>query len=226
MQITNILRKHVSFYAFLGQKECHKLILFSVLNDIRKGVYADAILKLRNKIDDKQSYRKKKKQLPSVCFSGIFWDSHYKHNVNLYTNLLVVDIDHIENEKSGIRQLLINDPKIVALWESASGQGFKALLYINYSSTISPENLWVVHEKCAFPQVQQYLKKSYGIKIDPSGKDVTRHCFVSYDPNIFLRREFEPFNVTVNLSSEAMEQIRKQYLSRKQFRNRKQSIQE
>lgn len=155
-----------------------------------------------------------------MCFCGLFWGRHYKHDLNLYTNLLVIDIDHIENNKSEIKRTLIDDPKVVAVWDSVSGQGLKALLYVEYSCQVQPENLWVVHEKCAFPQVQRYLKESYGIEIDPSGEDVTRHCFVSFDPDIFLRKEFQPFEVAVELLETAMARIRKQYLSRKYIRRR------
>lgn len=80
---------------------------------------------------------------------------------------------------------------------------------------VLPENLWVVHEKCAFRQVLRYLKKVHQIKIDPTGRDITRHCFMSFDPDIFLRKEFEPFNVVVNLSEESMSEIRLRYVSRK-----------
>lgn len=222
MQTTDILRKHVSFYDSLRQKECCRRTLFSVLNDIRTGVYADVVLHVRNRVDDKQSYRTKKKRLPAICFCGIFWGSHYKHDVNLYTHLLVVDIDCIENKKTEIKQTLIDDPKIVAVWDSVSWQGLKALLYVDYSTDVLVENLWVVHEECAFPQIQRYLKTSYGIEIDPNDKSVTRYCFVSFDPDIFLRKEFEPFKVDVDLSEAAMSKIRTRYLRRKYIRqNRK-----
>lgn len=218
MDAVDILNKHVAFYEFLGHKECSRRTLFSILNDIRKGVHADAVLKLRKNVDNVQLYRNQKKRLPSVCFCGIFWGSHYKYDVNLYTNLLVIDIDYIKNDRLEIKRLLMNDPKIVAVWDSVSGQGLKALLYINYLSAVLPENIWVVHEMCAFPQVQKYLKESYGINIDPSGKDVTRYCFMSYDPDIFLRKEFDVFDVTVDLSEVSICKIKKRYLNRKYYK--------
>lgn len=218
MQTIDIVGKDVSFYEFLGQKECRRRTLFSVLNDIRKCVYADAVLKLRKNINNERFYRKHKKNLPSVCFSGLFWGSHYKHDVNLYTNLLVIDIDCDENKRLPIKHVFVDDPRIVAVWDSVSGRGLKALLYVNYTSKVAPKNLWVIHEKCAFPQVQSYLKNTYDIDIDPSGKDVTRHCFMSFDPDIFLRKEFLPLDVVVDLSEAEMCRIRKQYLSRKCIR--------
>lgn len=221
MQTTDILRKHVSFYDSLRQKECCRRTLFSVLNDIRTGVYADAVLRVRSRVDDKQSYRTKKKRLPAICFCGIFWGSHYKHNLTSYTNLLVIDIDHVRDDRLKIKRTLIDDPKIVAVWDSVSGQGLKALLYLDYSVDVSLGNLWVAHEECAFPQVQRYLKASYGIEIDPNDKSVTRYCFVSFDPDIFLRKEFEPFEVDVDLSEAAMSKIRTRYLRRKYIRQNK-----
>lgn len=40
MDAVDILNKHVAFYEFLGHKECSRRTLFSILNDIRKGVHA------------------------------------------------------------------------------------------------------------------------------------------------------------------------------------------
>lgn len=215
MQTIDILRKQVSFYESLRQRECASRTLFSVLNDIRKGVYADVILKIREHVGEKRVYLEQKRCLPSVCFCGIFGGGHYKHDMELYTNLLVIDIDHVHDNISAIRRALVGDPKIVAVWTSVSGQGLKALVHVEYSCEVMSENLWVVHEKCAFPQVLRYLKKTHRIRIDPIGRDITRHCFMSFDPDIFLRKEFEPFKVNVNLSEESMSEIRTRYVSRK-----------
>lgn len=219
MQTVDILRKQVSFYPCVMRPECSRRTLFSALNDIRTGVYAESVQAVRKNLGNKQAYRAKKRRLPTICFCGIFWQSHFKHDLNLYTRLMVIDIDHLGDNMSEVRQALIGDPKIVAVWESVSGQGLKALMYMNYSRELLPENLWVAHEKCAFPQVRRYLKKTHGVEIAPTGKDVTRHCFVSFDPDIFLRRTFEPFDVTVNLTDDAMAGIRKQYLKRRAVRN-------
>ena len=215
MQTADILRKHVSFYESLRQRECDCRTLFSVLNDIRKGMYADVISKIREHIGEKRVYLEQKRRLPSVCFCGIFGSSHYKHDMDLYTNLVIVDIDHVHDNISAIRQALVDDPKIVAVWPSVSGQGLKALVHVEYSCEVMSENLWVVHEKCAFPQVLRYLKKTHRIRIDPIGRSITQRCFMSFDPDIFLRKEFEPFKVIVNLSEEAMAKMRTEYLRRK-----------
>lgn len=72
MQTIDIVGKDVSFYEFLGQKECRRRTLFSVLNDIRKCVYADAVLKLRKNINNKRFYRKHKKICRLCAFLGYF----------------------------------------------------------------------------------------------------------------------------------------------------------
>lgn len=71
----------------------------------------------------------------------------------------------------------------------------------------------------SFFGIERYSKEFYGFEIDPCGKDVTRHCFVSFDPEIFLRKAFEPFDVIVDLSETAMAGIRRRYLSRKRVRH-------
>lgn len=43
--------------------------------------------------------------------------------------------------------------------------------------------------------VSNYIQYKYNILIDPSGKDVTRLCFVSYDSNIVIKDSFKSFDV-------------------------------
>ena len=79
---------------------------------------------------------------------------------------------------------------------------------------------WIYHEHCAFPQIEKYLRETCDIDIDPSGDDITRLCFVSYDPDIHMKKEFTPFKVSCNLSKNQINKIRWRYnYSRKNVRN-------
>jgi hypothetical protein len=53
------------------------------------------------------------------------------------------------------------------------------------------------HHKLAFQQVSDYYEQALQLEVDPSGKDVSRLCFMSYDPDCFRNINAEPFNVNI-----------------------------
>ncbi len=76
---------------------------------------------------------------------------------------------------------------------SPSGNGLKLLFKID------PE----LH-LASFKGIEKYLKETYDLSADPSGKDVSRACFISYDPDLHKYESAEKFKnivqdeVTVN----------------------------
>lgn len=214
MDTTDILNKRISLCLDIHAKSYHTITLFEALNSIRNGKYKMQIENIRRLynigIPAIAGYKSKKKQLPSYIFSGLFFDSRFKFDISGYTSLLVVDIDKLE-DTSTIKELLKNDPHIIATWISPSGNGLKALFYLDYNKSFSLADIWIYHEHCAFPQIESYLRITYGIFIDSTGCDITRLCFVSYDPAILLKKEFIPFKVECNLSNNQIHKIRWKY---------------
>lgn len=223
MNTCDILNKRVSLCLDIRAKSYRSISLFEALNSIRKGKYKTQIENIRRLYGLGESaiagYKSKKKRLPSFVFSGSLFDTRFKFDICSYTSLLVVDIDKLESVDV-IKASLKSDPHIIATWLSPSGNGLKALFYLEYDKQYSQTDAWIYHEHCAFPQVDGYLRKTYGIDIDQTGKDITRLCFVSYDPEIHLKREFEPFVVNCNLNEKSVKRIRTQYYSRKQIRHK------
>ncbi len=222
MYTIEILNKRVSLYRNIHADKAHAITLFEALNSIRTGIYKSQIENVRRLYSFGQPstarYKSKKKQLPSFLFSGSLFETKFKFDLYGYTSLLVIDIDRPESIDT-IKESLKNDSYIISTWLSPSGNGLKALLYIEYDIACAINDGWIYHEHCAFPQVQKYLRHTYGIEIDHTGADISRLCFVSYDPNIHLKKEFEPFKVTCNLSNNKIHQIRWKYYSQKKIRN-------
>lgn len=212
MDTRDILTKRISLCLNIHAKSYKTITLFDALNAIRTEVYKKQIENIRELYSNGNiaSYRAKKKQLPAYIFSGILFDSRHKFDISGYTSLLIVDIDKIDEVKT-IKSQLQSDPYFVCIWKSPSGKGLKALIYLTYTDLIDPENIWVIHEHCAFPQIRNYLKTNYGIQIDKTGADITRLCFVSSDPEIHLKREFEPFIVQNKLNKKQIWKIRTKY---------------
>jgi len=102
-------------------------------------------------------------------------------NLKSHTGLIQADFDHVFDPES-FREKLINDPFVFVLFRSASGNGLKMILKID------PKK----HQE-SFKAVSAYFAIRYGLQIDPVAKDVTRLCYYSHDPEIFLNENASVF---------------------------------
>lgn len=221
METQNILNKRISFCPNVHAKSYKSISLFEALNSIRTGNYEKQIGNIRRLLINNNipSYKAKKKQLPAYIFSGIAFGNRYKFDISGYTSLIVVDIDKSENIEL-VKSQLKSDCYVISVWLSPSGNGLKALFYVEYNSPIKEEDIWVLHEYCVFPQIENYLLTKYSIQVDRTGADITRLCFVSSDSDIHLKREFEPFTIDITLTSKQIWNIkRKYYYGRKNVRD-------
>jgi len=214
MNTIDILNKRIALCLDIRVRTYQSISLFEALNSIRIGKYKTQIENIRRLYNLGMSaitgYKSKKKQLSAFLFSGSIFDTGFKFDVYGYSSLLIVDIDKLESVES-IKESLKKDSHIIATWLSPSGNGLKALLYLEYDKQHPHTHTWIYHEHCAFPQIEKYLRETYNINIDPTGDDITRLCFVSYDPDIHLKREFTPFKVSCNLSNNQINKIRWRY---------------
>ncbi len=221
MKTRDILNKRISFCPNIQTKSYRSITLFEALNSIRTNTYAKQISNIRRLLrnNDIQSYRAKKKQLPAYIFTGIASGNRYKFDISGYTSLIIVDIDKLETIEL-IKSQLKSDRHVISVWTSPSGNGLKALFNVEYANPLNDEEIWVLHEYCAFPQIENYLSTNYGIQVDRTGADITRLCFVSSDSDIHLKREFEPFIIDITLTSKQIWNIKtKYYYGRKEVRN-------
>lgn len=143
----------------------------SVLEKIRSGgMHKNTILTMRTM--DKAGLNAEKRKLPVICFGGTF-SARNKASLTNASGLMVLDFDHVEKMQE-TRDKLCSLPYMYSVFTSPSGSGLKALVHI--------------------PKVKDDAEfKSYfnGIfskvpGIDPSGKDISRACFFSYDPDIYI----------------------------------------
>ncbi len=159
--------------------------LLDELEDIKEGKYKFIIEKCRNftKKNDYDSYKTLKIKLPIVTFCGKFNNGRKLENLEVYNNIMILDIDNIElSNIPYIKDKLRNDKYIYSVWLSPSNEGLKALVKV-YSS---PEE-----HKLSFNSLKEYFKTKYNITLDNSGSDITRLCFVSWDENLYLNLNSE-----------------------------------
>lgn len=154
-------------------------------------------LKSTRLLSDKEQNKIKSTKLPFVTISGIFKERKIG-KLEEYSGLICIDIDKLESEeeanslKDKLFQIKI---KPVLAFISPRGKGVKAV----YGKIQNIEE-----HKIVFNLLQNYLNYELGIEIDISGKDVSRACFLSYDPKAILDLE----NEKINLFDTLKEQIK------------------
>lgn len=117
-----------------------------------------------------------KKKLPAVTWSGTF-SQRKAEKIKEYSGLICIDIDKLESEELYRRRMeLRSDPYTFVMFISPSGKGLKVIV---------PVKGGVEKQLVNFLGLQQYYNDTYKIQIDQSGKDVSRLCFLSHDPEFY-----------------------------------------
>ncbi|WP_342328064.1 BT4734/BF3469 family protein [Pedobacter sp. FW305-3-2-15-E-R2A2] len=132
-----------------------------------------------------EKYTLFKETLPAVTFSGTFFPSRSILNLKSYSSLIIMDIDKVGANLDYIKDILSNDPYVLAVWLSPSADGFKYLIVNNQSKD---------DHKSVYAAAVHYYRTKYNIEVDTSGSDIPRLCFVSHDPNIKINYDCVPFD--------------------------------
>lgn len=191
----------ITRFKTVKSREYSTIQMFEELRDIKSGKYKDLILKCREAIEagNKDLYTNLKTQLPAVTFCGEFKNGHKVSDLVIYNKLIVIDIDGLLPENIlSIKNSLISDKYILALWNSPSGRGLKGLIKTN-----STED----NHKDYFNSLRIYFLDNYHIELDKSGSDVSRLCFSSWDENIFYNSTSETYidSIKIDTNTKASE---------------------
>jgi hypothetical protein len=193
-----LLTKQVSYHKTVWSPPLIEVSVQAVLNDIRGGKHARQIDHLRNLLSrgEEDQYSVDKKQLPGVTFSGTFSGTRRGQALKQYSALLVLDIDHINDDELTIAgQALRKDIHVLACWKSPSGNGLKGLVGLSFTKDHEDLDVRIKH-RAAFVRVSKHFQDSYGISLDQSGSDVTRLCFLSSDPSLHIRNTIACFTIS------------------------------
>jgi len=182
----------------------HVATVDDIIDAIYNGKWKDKIDLIRNAKND-QWRTKYKNALPCVTFSGSF-SKRNSTSMTSYSQLMTLDIDTKDAEVAKrIKNKLSKSRYIFTAFYSPSG-GVKALVKVN----CKPEH----HKRYVFPVVQRQIEAFINHKIDDSGKNVDRLCFVSFDDDLHYNDASEVYSVNVDhmiLSEEKrrVEQLKK-----------------
>lgn len=147
---------------------------------IKSDDYKDITIKLRTIADPKEKRIYKANNFDYVTFSGEF-ERRNDDNLIRHSSLITIDFDHLENLNEVKNQLLQDEYfETEMLFTSPSGDGLKWVIKIDLSQAT---------HQVFFKAVANYLKDTYNLEVDQSGKDISRACFLAYDPLAFLNKK-------------------------------------
>jgi hypothetical protein len=157
--------------------------------------FIDFIVQLRKvQTIDSKKYRELKTKLPYVV-AAVFNPNFRKIEHFALTSYLIIDIDHLSEKEISINKLsskLQGDNRIVLMFKSPSGDGLKLFFKFNEP--------FYDHGKCTM--FYKLFAHEFGIQyainqvVDKRTSDVSRACFVSYDPDIWYNINPEIIDVS------------------------------
>lgn len=148
------------------------------LDRIQNGKHEKIIKDLRAEIDPEKKVLIKG-SLSAVTFCGTF-TTRKKDALKQGSGLAILDFDKLDNLLE-YKENLKSNPLIFACWISPSGNGLKALIRIP-----------IIQSDEDYKSIFKQIKEIYP-DIDDSGKDISRLCFESYDPDIYINLESKLF---------------------------------
>lgn len=177
-----MLTNKISCFKGIGREIIGEISIIGFLNLIKSSESFKAKIEEYRSETDKQKREELKKKLPAVTFSGTFKQHRNDTNLKTYSNYIVIDIDITDvGIVKRVKELMVQDPHIVTFFTSPSG-GIKALVYGELhhreQSTIM------------YPFIIWYFQKYYNIELDSTSRNVSRLCFCSYDPDIYIAKKY------------------------------------
>jgi len=174
------------FPSAFAREPVKSITLADLIELIRCETWLHEILSLRESLaaGNRAAYDAAKRLLPAVMLSGSVRtrstaapeeDRAITHSGYLQADLDAKDHPHLTLVE--MAALVRKDKHVLAAFVSPSGLGLKAIIRIPADSAT---------HRAAFDAAAKHFAK-LGLKLDPATKDPGRLCFVSHDPDAWLR---------------------------------------
>jgi hypothetical protein len=152
-----------------------------ILDRIKDGQSKDLIKTIRI-TKDKSERQEIKKELPSICFSGTF-TKRADAAIDEHSGLICLDFDGYPKKKDMLeaKERLSKSEYVFAVFISPSGNGLKVVVRI----PADPES-----HKQYFNGLKKHFDSPY---FDVTSKNVSRACYESYDPHVYINENSTTF---------------------------------
>ena len=145
-----------------------------ILERIKEGATKELVKKIR--LEKNKSERNElKKQLPAICFSGQF-TKRADNSLSQHSGLICLDFDGYQKQKELLqdKETISKNKYVYSIFISPSGNGLKVLVKI-------PED--AENHTNYFNSLDKHFNSLY---FDKTSKNISRVCYESYDPLIFI----------------------------------------
>lgn len=154
------------------------ITLSEFIQGIRSGQeWKKHVLWVREAIDDKNEYDRRKGTSACVTIGGTFDGEKKAENLRLPSGLLAADLDHLDDLTESVKYQLSQDPFVVAVFKSIGGRGLCVIFRIDSSRFLD-----------SFKGIASYLMEKHGLvgkQFDPSSSNINRLRYISYDPEAY-----------------------------------------
>ena len=176
----------ISFFErlYLPPSKAYTLEEIIILIRSRRWEYLIVAYRAALSAGDREGAREQKKQLPGFTPSGLFKGGHRANQLEAYSQIAGLDFDHVANP-SGLAARLRGLATTLALFVSPGGQGLKVFVAVDTGGGEHP---------ATFAAVAACYEQLAGLFCDRACKDISRCCYVSYDPEAYYNPEAEVFS--------------------------------
>jgi hypothetical protein len=154
-----------------------------VLERIREGACKNLVKKIR--LEKKKEERNElKKLLPAICFSGTF-SKRADSSINEHSGFICLDFDGYNKTKEMLeeKEKLSKNKYVYSVFISPSGNGLKVLVKI-------PQD--IDNHTNYFNSLEKHFKSP---NFDKACKNISRVCYESYDPLIYVNENSSLWDV-------------------------------
>jgi len=150
---------------------------FELFVKVKSPEFEKIITTIRGIEDEDEQDKLKAAYLQSVTPSGIYSNRNQKDFIE-HTGIICIDFDDIA-DLADFKQKILSDSEIetLLLFLSPSGAGYKWFVRI-------PKNVYT--HISYFNAIKHYMKSTYDFEIDNQCKNISRGCYLSYDPDAYL----------------------------------------
>lgn len=188
--MSNISKIKVSYFpSLVDTKTCHVHSLLDVLNVIRNPLQdTRKIIQRVRSAKTKEEANAIKKELPLFTPSGTF-SERGDDCLLIQSKVICLDLDDLA-DIAKTKESLIKNPAVVSVFISPRGTGLKVLIFHDVNDASLHKSLYY------------RIASELGISnVDKQCCNISRACFMSYDPDIYINESATPLHVDPSLLS-------------------------
>ena len=167
----------------------YQCLMLDVLDSIKhpSSELKSCISQIRNETDHDKQNELKVKLLPVFCFSGVFSERNDLKLIHM-SPVICLDLDSVNDMEAEKERLKNNYPYVLSIFTSPTGTGLKVLVLHDLSDP--------THHKDLYNDLGNAmgLNGRTDLKFDLSCSNVSRACFISADPKLWLNKNAIPYH--------------------------------